>query len=148
MANPKYVPAQMLRDPRKFGRKGAEWIEVSLADRAAVARRDAARVQHEASVKLRQSLKKRMTHQAFAAEIAWSPGRLSRALNGAAPVSLEDLLLLIGAVPTSLGSVANDANLAPDADIKEIQVVLQYLRQLEENARARIAHIERGHSST
>lgn len=149
MGAPKYVPSTLCQEPAIFGRRRATWIGYAPDDYPAAARLSAARVQHEVAREVRGTLERdKLTQEAFAASISWTPVRLSRALNGAAPVALEDLLLLICASRSTLGAVATAADLGSDAVTENLEHLLTYLERQQQQVRARIAGIAQAHPST
>ena len=105
-----------------------------------MARFEAARVQHHVAIRVRRVLHdRRITQETFAASIDWTPGRLSRALNGATPTALDDLLLLMSASESSLGAVAQDARLAPEGNLAQFEFLATFLAKIQENVQAEIA---------
>lgn len=139
----------MLGDQKAFGRRfvpRAEDAELSLADRA---RTDASRLHHEVARSVRDRLRRQQVSQGeFAASIGWGPERLSRALNGAAPMSLEDLLLLVNTSGSNLARAAIAALSAEDEAVANLEFLLAYLTSQQDQVRARIADISRARPST
>lgn len=144
----KYSPADLCDQPGAFGRRSTTWA-VAHASPAAESRRSAAMLQHHVAMSLRASLRaRRVSQETLARELGWSAGRLSRAMSGAAPVSVEDLLLLSTVSGASFLAAATAAGLIRESGVENLQYLQGYLEHQLSQVQARIADNARAHPST
>lgn len=148
MGTAKYAPADLCDDPGAFGRRRTTWTATD-AWPAAESRRAAAMLQHHVAMSLRACLRaRRVNQETLARELGWSAGRLSRAMSGAAPVSVEDLLLLSTASGASFLAAVTAAGLIRESGEEHLQYLQGYLEHQLSQVQARIADNARARPST
>lgn len=141
------MPAEYALEPKAFGRRAVQWRDVEGTIEEG--RLEAAKLQHHAAIAVRVRLRgRRQKQREFAEDLGLGPERLSRMLNGASPIALDDLMVILEGAAVPFARVVREAFSPDEGDASNLAYLRSYLERQLAAVTGRISDSGRGRPST